>query len=269
MKQEILDLLESHRKWLSENTSFTILDDSIEINLPFLNCHNDYIQVYLVKKGDSYTLSDDGETIDDMRSCGLEFNSPKRLRLLSSAIIGFSVVNDNGILKVDATKEDFGVKLNSLIQAILAVNELLVLAQPVFPSDFRSNVEDWLRKNHIEFHGSKNIVGKSGVNHYFDFTIASQSNNLSQMVKLVNKPSMDIAKKIVFTSIDMPSMYSVDSTVVALLNDPENSNLSRFRHVLKHYSIETVHWSKRNESFTNLRTLQSTFRENDQLQMNI
>ena len=113
MNQEILDPLESHRKWLNINTSFTILDDSIEINLPFLNCHNDYIQVHLVKKGDFYALSGDGETIDDLRSCGLEFNSAKRLQLLSSAIIGFSVVNDIGILKVDATKEDFGVKLNS------------------------------------------------------------------------------------------------------------------------------------------------------------
>ena len=113
MKQEILDLLESHRKWLSNNTSFTIFYDSIEINLPFLNCQNVYIQEYLVKKGDFYTLSDDGETIDDLRSCGLEFNSAKRLKLLSLAIIGFSVVNDIGILKVDATKEDFGVKLNS------------------------------------------------------------------------------------------------------------------------------------------------------------
>ena len=265
MKQEILNLLESHRKWLSDNTSFTVLDDSVEINLLFLNCHNDHIQVYLVKNGDYYTLSDDGETIDDMRSCGLEFNSSKRLQLLSSAIVGFRVVNDNGILKVDTTAEDFGFRLNCLIQAILAVNELLVLAQPVFPSDFQSNVEDWLRMNNIEFSGRKTIVGESGVNHHFDFTIASQADKLSQMVRLVNKPSMDIAKKIVFTSIDMPPVYSVDSRVVAKLNDPENSNLGRFGHVLNHYSVETVHWSKRNESFTKVKTLQSTFRERDQL----
>ena len=249
MKQEVINLLDSHRKWLSHNTTFKVLDDCVEINLPFLNRHNDYIQVYLVKNGDNFTLSDDGETIDDLQFCGLEFNSPKRQRLLRSAIIGFRVQNDDGILKVNATAEDFGFKLNRLIQAILAVNELLILAHPVIPSDFQSNVENWLKKSKIEFSGSSNIVGKSGLRHSFDFTIASSPNNSPQIVKLVNKPSMDIARKVAFASVDIPHEYSANNKLVAILNDQEHSNFKRFSHVLNHYSVDTVRWSIRDESF--------------------
>ena len=259
MKQEVFNLLGSHRQWLSDNTTFKVLDDSVEINLPFLNRHNDYIQVYLVKNGDNFTISDDGETIDDLKLCGLEFNSGKRQRLLRSAIIGFRVENDDGILKVDANVEDFGFKLNRLIQAILAVNELLVLAQPVFPSDFQSNVEDWLKKNNIEFSKGRKIVGKSGLRHSFDFAIASPTNDWQQMVKLVNKPSMDIARKVAFTSVDIPQEYSASTKIVVILNDREHSNFRRFSQVLNHYGVETVAWSIRDKSFSQLKTFQSTF----------
>ena len=268
MKNEVMNLLENQRRWLGEHTTFNVLDDCVEINLPFLDQHNDYIQVYLVKKGQNYILSDNGETIDDLKSCGLELNTSKRQSLLRSAIIGFGVSNDDGILKLDSTAENFGFKLNRLIQAILSVNDLLILAQPVIPSNFQSTVEDWLKNNHIEYSGRKEIVGVSGVNHSFDFTITSRSKNLSQMVKLVNKPSMDIAKRMVFTSIDLPPEYSAGPELVALLNDPENSNLTRFGHVLNYYKINTVHWSNRNEGFSELKTLQTTFRKNDQLRMN-
>ena len=268
MTHEVSSLLESHRKWLGENTSFTILDGNVEINLPFLDHHNDYIQIYLTKKGKNYILSDDGETINDLKSCGMEFTTAKRQSLLRSAIVGFRVTNDGGVLKVEATAEDFGFKMNRLIQAILAVNDLLMLLQPARPSDFHSNVEEWLKKENIEFSGSKRIVGKSGVKHSFDFTLESEVNDQPQMIKLVNRPSMDAARKIVFTSIDMPKDIFFRGQVVALLNDPNNSNLNLFGQVLRYYSIGLVHWSKRDESLNGLKSLKSTFRENDQLVMN-
>ena len=258
MKQEILNLLDSHRNWLSGNTTFTVVDDYVEINLPFLNRHNDYIQVYLVKKGNNYTLSDDGETIDDLKSYGLEFKTANRQRLLRSALIGFRVENDNGILKVDATAEDFGFKLNRLIQAILAVNELLTLARPIQPSNFQFTVEDWLKENNVQFHGSKNIVGKSGLNHSFDFTIVSPSNNQSQMVKLVDNPSLDNARKVAFTSVDIRQEFTDDTELVAILNDRDHRNIKPFSRVLSRYDIETVQWSIREGSFTKFKTLKST-----------
>lgn len=267
MKQEVLGLLESHRNWIGDNTSFSILDDSVEINLPFLNHHNDYIQVYLIKNGENYVISDEGETVDDLKSCGLEFKTHKRQELLRSAIVGFGVTNDNHILKTEATSDNFGIRLNRLIQAILAVNELLILAQPVFPSDFQPSVENWLKKNNIEFQGNREIIGKSGLKHSFDFTIISDTDRRSQMIKLVNKPSMDIARKLAFTSIDIGKEESLNSKVAAIINDPKNSNLRLFGQVLYHYDVETVHWSKRNESFNKFKTLHSTFRENDQLRM--
>ncbi len=267
MKQEVMDLLESHRNWIADNTSFNILDDAVEIDLPFLNCHNDYVQIYLTKNGDNYILSDEGETIDDLKSCGMEFKTRKRRELLRSAIIGFGVTNDDYILRVEATSDNFGIRLNRLIQAILAVSELSILAQPIRPSNFQPSVEDWLRKNNFEFYGSKDIIGKSGLKHSFEFTLIPEANNHPQMIKLVNKPSIDIARQIVFTTIDIAKEKSSDTQIIALINDSKNSNQSRFGEVLSHYDVETVYWSKRHESLGRYKNLHSIIRKDDQLKM--
>ena len=112
-------------------------------------------------------------------------------------------------------------------------------------------------------------MGKSGLNHSFDFTIVSPSNNQSQMVKLVDNPSIDNARKVAFTSVDVRQNFTDDTELVAILNDRDHRNTRLFSRVLNRYDIETVQWSIRDEGFTKLKTLQSTIPKNEQLRMAI
>jgi hypothetical protein len=55
-------LVESYLKWLRDRTALREAGDWLEVTTPFLDRHNDYIQIFVQKNGDCYQLTDDGYT---------------------------------------------------------------------------------------------------------------------------------------------------------------------------------------------------------------
>src|SRR2546429_4820113 len=78
MIQDIQRLLDAYHAWLKDKTALRQVDDWIEITTPYLDRHNDYVQIYAKKSNGSYILTDDGYTIDDLETSGCKLQSPKR-----------------------------------------------------------------------------------------------------------------------------------------------------------------------------------------------
>ena len=95
MTADMDNLINSYVGWIKERTSFRSIDDWVEITTPFLDIHNDHIQIYVQETKDGYLLTDDGYTISDLEISGCVLNTPKRKALLEVNINGFGV-NLNG-----------------------------------------------------------------------------------------------------------------------------------------------------------------------------
>jgi len=128
MLHEIERLTENYFRWLKDKTMLKQLHDWVEITTPFLDRHNDYIQIYITKKQDQFVLTDDGYTIADLEQSGCSLESEKRKQILQMTLNGFGVLQKEGELMVYANQENFSLKKHNLIQAILAVNDLFYLA---------------------------------------------------------------------------------------------------------------------------------------------
>ena len=63
-------LIRSYGKWLSDNTTYTQLDEWYEVNVPLLDEDNDYTQFYVKPGKNSVTFSDDCD--------GIAFGSAQR-----------------------------------------------------------------------------------------------------------------------------------------------------------------------------------------------
>jgi hypothetical protein len=100
--------------------------DWVEITTPFLDRHNDYIQIYVRSTGGIYELSDDGHTINDLEASGCNLETDKRQELLRLTLNGFNVDVKNGQLQTKATAYNFSFRKHAMVQAILAVNDLFV-----------------------------------------------------------------------------------------------------------------------------------------------
>ena len=120
---DIRSLLDQYTKWLRDKTSLRQISDWIEISTPYLDRHNDCLQIYAKRQNGGYLLTDDGYIIEDLQQSGCKLDTGKRQALLMT-LNGFGVRLNDGRLEIQASPDNFAVRKHNLVQAMLAVNDL-------------------------------------------------------------------------------------------------------------------------------------------------
>jgi len=162
MIQDVQKLLDQYLVWLKDKTQLRQLNDWVEITTPYLDRHNDYIQIYAKKEDNGYLLTDDAYTIEDLKQSGCKLQSPKRQDLLKMTLNGFGVKLHNNALQVHASPDNFALRKHNLVQAILAVNDMFYLAVPMVASLFYEDVVSWLDLYDIRYTPKVKFTGKTG-----------------------------------------------------------------------------------------------------------
>jgi Domain of unknown function DUF1828/Domain of unknown function DUF1829 len=187
---DIRRLIEDYRAWLKDRTTLkSVHSDVVEISTPFLDRHNDYIQIYAKRKDGAYQLTDDGSTLSDLEMSGCALDTPKRQIILRTTLNGFAIEETNGILSTRATAENFSARKHALIQAILSVNDMFYLATSTVMSLFKEGVEKWLEASDIRFVPNIQFTGKSGYQHHFDFAIPRSRAAPQRIIKAISNPT--------------------------------------------------------------------------------
>jgi hypothetical protein len=246
MIEEIQELLDKYTAWLRDNTTLREVEDSVEITTPYLDRHNDYIQIYAKKSNGGYILTDDSYTIEDLRMSGCNIETSKRQDLLKLTLNGFGVMLNKDSLEVHTSKERFAVQKHNLVQAMLAVNDMFYLAEPHVKSLFLEDVTSWLDLIEVRYTSNVKFTGKSGFDHFFDFVIPKSRKQPERILKTINTPNRDIAQVIAFSWIDTRDIRPPDSRAYAFLNDSDKDIAANVVDALKSYEVHPILWSKRN-----------------------
>lgn len=247
MIYEIGKLLDDYLAWLRDKTVLRQIEQWVEITTPYLDRHNDYIQIYACKENDGYLLTDDGFTIADLEQNGCKLQSPKRQELLKLILNGFGVQRRDNALEVRASPDSFALRKHSLIQAILAVNDMFYLATPVVASLFYEDVVTWLDLHDVRYTPRVKFTGKSGYDHLFDFVIPKSRRQSERVLQAINRPSRDTAQAIAFAWIDTKEVRSFNSRAYAFLNDSEQSISADVIDALRNYDVKPILWSRRED----------------------
>ena len=96
MIDEVRDLLDRYVAWLRDKTVLRQVNDWVEITTPYLDRHNDYLQIYAKRRDGGYLLTDDGYVMEDLARSGCSLESPKRQALLKMTLNGFGIQQDEG-----------------------------------------------------------------------------------------------------------------------------------------------------------------------------
>jgi len=126
--------LEDYWSWLRDETELRAIDDRdyVAITVPFLDRHNDYLQIYARRASDgSWELTDDGYTLRDLEASGCDFSTEKRSQLLEVTVQRLGVEREGYELTVQAREDTFPQKKHDLVQAMLAVGDLFHTASPL------------------------------------------------------------------------------------------------------------------------------------------
>ncbi len=247
MIDEIQKLLDDYVTWLKDKTKLRQLKDVVEITTPYLDRHNDYLQIYAKRDNGGFFLTDDGYIITDLKQSGCELESKKRKDLLTMTLNGFGVKLDGEALVVHASQDNFSLQKHNLVQSMLAVNDLFYLAEPIVASLFLEDVTAWLDLNEIRYTPKVKFTGKTGYDHLFDFVIPASRKRPERILKAINKPNRDNAQVAAFSWIDTKEVRPANSKAYAVLNDIEHAPLVSVLDALKNYNVYPVLWSKRDE----------------------
>ena len=245
MINDIKQLTDSYHAWLKDKTVIRQIDQSAEITTPYLDRHNDYVQIYAKKEKGGFLLTDDGYTITDLEQGGCKLETRRRKDLLNMTLNGFGVRIDEGALQVHATTENFALRKHNLVQAMLAVNDMFYLALPMVASLFYEDVVTWLDASDIRYTPKVKFTGKTGYDHLFHFVIPKSRLQPERVIHAVNHPDRRSTQSAVMAWIDTKEVRAPDSRAYVLLNDSEHSVSPDVFDALLNYDVVPVAWSER------------------------
>ncbi|MDO5845396.1 MAG: DUF1828 domain-containing protein [Methanocorpusculum sp.] len=173
MVVDVHSLIKSYKDWLADNITTRETAYAVELTLPILDRDNDYLQLYLKEdKPDVYLLTDAGYTISNLELSGCSLTTEKRRQLLMEAVTGFGItVSDEDDLQTTANDEDFPQKLNNLIQAVLAVDDIAYLTSSNVTTIFINEIKAWLARNKVRYSPNVSLMGKNKIYYSFDILI--------------------------------------------------------------------------------------------------
>lgn len=246
--KECEELLNDYTRWLRQQITVTELETGCEITTPFLDRHNDMLQIYLQRENGHYILSDDGYTLADLQMSGVDLSTPKRQEALETMLRGFGVEQHENALRVKTQKEQLPQRKHALLQAMLAVNDLFLTAQARVASFFYEDVEQYLALHDIRFVPHASFIGRSGYTHQFDFVIPASKKSAERLIKAIGSPNKDNLTSFMFAWQDTKEVRAPHAQAVAFLNDGQKSLRADSLSALEAYNIHPIAWSQRDNS---------------------
>lgn len=248
MSQDIQQLVDSYHDWLKDKTSLRRIENWIEITTPYLDRHNDYIQIYAKKNGEGFILTDDGYTITDLEQSGYNLNESNR-DILKVITNGFAIENDGNVLQVHATSESFSLCQHNLVQAILAVNDMFYLVTPrSVPNVFYKDVVTWLKSADVTYKSRDRFKGQTGYIHTVDFVIPKSDRHPQRILHTIGAPDRGSVGRVVLSWFDTREEHFPESRAYVMLNDSVQAIPRGVTGALQNYDMRPIRWTRREDA---------------------
>lgn len=238
-------LIDEYLHWLKEGFQARDFDGGCIISTPFLDRHNDAIELFVERRNNQMWLTDDDYTLSDLRASGMEFSTDKRRGLLETMLNGFGVRLEQGELCVAASPQDFPQKKHRLIQTILAVNDMFVMAEPHVLQLFKEDVAAFLNDNGIAYLADFELSGKSGYDHKFDFGLPKTRTKPERVMQAVNHLTKDLSTSLAFAVGDVVASRPDPLGAFAILNDELHPPNEDHLQAMRAYDIAPLYWTQR------------------------
>jgi hypothetical protein len=243
-------VINEYLNWIKDNTIVKKVEEGkvCSISTPFLDRHNDHLDIYLVRHNDRFKLTDNGYTIADLKMSGLEINTPKRDSILKTVLNGFGVkMNAEDELFVEATASNIGQKKHYLLQAILAVNDLFNLAQETVFSMFKEDVELYFQINDLVFSKDIKLSGKSGFDHNIDFLVPKFKDKPERLIKTINAAKKNTVLSAIMAFNDINQTRETQTKNYVIYNDLERTASGDAIEALENYGVKHIPWTMKEQ----------------------
>lgn len=247
MKTTCEKLVASYMAWIAARFSTASVNGACEITTPFLDRHNDKIQVFVEERGDQLWLTDDGYMLADLEASGCGPDTEVRQQLLQVITNGFNVGEQEGELCSSCSAADFPFKLHSLIQAMLSVNRIVFTARQRIVKSFAEELGGFLEESAVNYVPGSPMRGRSEIEHRFDYLVPRTGRSPDRYLRAISTPNKEQMTATIFAWVDTEESRATDSLAYAILNDDDRRPSDDVVNALSKYNIRPVLWSQRQQ----------------------
>lgn len=253
----IKDLKLLFEQWNRKQLKFEDFSDFIEITTPFVDMHNDYIQLYFTKeKNGKYKLSDDGYIISELSILGVDINTArKRKEYFNNTLKIFGVSFDDQtdeLYVIFDSIEEYPKKQHNLLQCITRISDMLLTARNTVAKIFLDEVSSYFEEQNVLFTPNLGFIGKTGNQQTFDFVIPHTKKKKEKLIQTVNSPTADNYTATLFSFIDVQEVRP-NSEFIVIANDMNTPIADKFSSSLASYNVATLAWSKKHKWINDLK----------------
>lgn len=241
------NLIKSYIEWLNSKIGLRKVGEWYEITTPFLNHHNDYIQIFAKRENSKILISDDGITIDELEMLGLNLErSEKRKIELSIILNSFGIKKDDkNDLFLYCNDNNFPESKHRFIQAILSVYDMYMLAEAKVESFFFEDVMKYFDDRNIRYTPNVQFIGRSNFPHQFEFSIPKSKQRPERIIKLLNTPRKDLVISSLF-SFEDTQKNRPESKGIIIMNDKTIKISEEINDAVNQYNIMPIPWTNIN-----------------------
>lgn len=240
-------LVDSYLAWVKARLTTETLGDWIRLTTPFLDRHNDFMEIFVKVEGDQLTLTDDGYVLNDLEQSGCAVTSGRRKDLLEQILNGHGVSLHQDELIIQANMTNFAQRKHLLLQAMLAVNDLFLTSRPIVRGLFLEEVEQFLTVHQVRSVPNFQLAGKSGLSHAFDFAVPAWGEAPERLIKTLNRPSKEKITSLLFAWSDTRAIRRRPVQLFAFMNDQDRSVSSALVEACHSEGVEVVRWSAKEQ----------------------
>lgn len=148
--KEANGIIDDYASSLCKGMSVVKQGDGVCVVTPMLNRNNDNFTIYIADHADhGYVMTDLGETMEDLEFSGFKFTH-STIEKVDSILRSFGVArSDKNELFVTGSRSTIPARMNMLMQAMAAVDDLYVTSRSQEKSMFAEDIEDGLIGNVI------------------------------------------------------------------------------------------------------------------------
>lgn len=213
-------------EWIKQSYEYSQLDNNvIRIDTPFVDNMSDGIVIYAIpNSNNTVTLTDDGWTLDNLKSRGVFINRSKhRKNLLEKQLKLYGITIDDEDLTISADIKKFAESKHRLLQAILFVNDMFMLSKHNATSIFLEDVDNYFVTNHIRVLRNASFIGNSGLTHKFEFSIAGFEDEVPyRLIKTMSSSSNTMFAKSIVTDVEQTrssNNVEINTNFYVFIND--------------------------------------------------
>lgn len=117
--------IDEYLVYLKKEITYSNAGKYYEINLPFLDNNNDYLQFYVKEEAQQIYFTDDGQTLYDLEMNGINLTNPIIINQIKFILSKYNAMLEGKEIISETLEKDFAKSMHMFIQCLIKISLLI------------------------------------------------------------------------------------------------------------------------------------------------